>query len=446
MSETTWFGVVEGFYGRPWTAVERSELFGWMNDSGTLSTYMYAPKDDLLHRGRWRELYADAEADALRDVITLTRSKGIRFVYSIAPGLDIQYASDDDRAKLVAKVDQIVGLGCTEFAILFDDIPESLCEDDAKQFSSFAQAQAVVSNFMFEHLKANVEGVTLLFCPTTYCGRMAVPDVPGDAYLNELGGALHSDIGFVWTGPDVLSETISVESIRELATVIQRKPVIWDNIHANDYDNRRYFAGPFAGRPLELRDEVLGILTNPNCEFELNYIPIYSLGHYLAAEDEWDARADYLELLQGFKARHGFTSADADELDITLLTDCFYLPYEHGATARAFLELIGFLFANDVSDWGDRYAEFQSIVQQSSHVLDELNNISNRELLYALYGPVWMLRKEFGLVAQILEWKSKGAEGDCRSVYHHSATYRGAMSDHLQSFFYMTKDDVLNPR
>lgn len=446
MSEVTWYGVVEGFYGRPWSAVERSELFRWMNDCGTLSTYMYAPKDDLFHRGRWREMYPPAEEQALKDAIELTRSKGIRFVYSIAPGLDMRYASDADRAKLLAKVDQIVALGCTEFAILFDDIPESLSEEDAKQFSSFAEAHALISNLLFDHLKENVEGVTLLFCPTTYCGRMAEPTVSEDAYLNELGGSLRPDIGFIWTGPDVLSETISVKSIRELAAVIQRKPVIWDNIHANDYDNRRYFAGPFAGRSLELRDEVLGILTNPNCEFELNYIPIYSLGHYLASKGDWDPRADYLELLKGFKARHGFTSDDADELDITLLTDCFYLPYEHGETARHILSTIDFLFENDVVNWGERYTEFLETVKAATRVFDELNNITNRELLYALYGPIWMLRKEFGLVAQLLDWKFKGGVGDCRSVYHHSATYRGAMSDHLQNFFYMDSDDVLRPR
>ena len=75
-----------------------------------------------------------------------------------------------------------------------------------------------------------------------------MPNVSGDAYLNELGRELKAEIGFIWTGPDVVSETISVESIRELAAVIQRKPVIWDNLHANDYDNRRYFVGPYAGR------------------------------------------------------------------------------------------------------------------------------------------------------------------------------------------------------
>lgn len=38
-------GVVEGFYGRPWTTGQRKELFGKLNRWG-MDSYVYAPKDD----------------------------------------------------------------------------------------------------------------------------------------------------------------------------------------------------------------------------------------------------------------------------------------------------------------------------------------------------------------------------------------------------------------
>lgn len=445
MSEKKWFGVVEGFYGRPWIPAERCELYAWMNDTGTLTTYMYAPKDDLFHRGRWRELYPESEAAALADTIRMTKDAGIRFMYSIAPGLDMAYTSESDRAALLAKIDQIASLGCTEFAILFDDIPETLPEADASKFRSFAHAQSDVANQLYVHLRRTLDDPALLFCPTTYCARMAVPDVPGDAYLKELGTELNSEIAFLWTGPNVISETISVESIRELAAVIKRKPVIWDNIHANDYDNRRYFAGPYAGRPLELKNEVLGILTNPNCQFQLNYIPIHSLGQYLATESNWNPRDNYLRLLSNFKDLHGFTHADPESMDITLLTDSFYLPYELGDSAQQLLDTIDFLFANDISTWGDRYTDFLQTMQRYEKVLAELNNITNRELLYALYGPVWMLREELGLIQKVLEWKSNGSKGDCTTVYHLPKTYRGSITQALQKYFYLDEEGVLKP-
>ena len=53
--------------------------------------------------------------------------------------------------------------------------------------------------------------------------------------------------------------------------------MIWDNIHANDYDQKRLFLGPYKGRSTELIPRLKGVLTNPNCEFEANYVAIHTL-------------------------------------------------------------------------------------------------------------------------------------------------------------------------
>jgi protein O-GlcNAcase/histone acetyltransferase len=68
-----------------------------------------------------------------------------------------------------------------------------------------------------------------------------------------------------------------VESIEEVSKIIKRAPVIWDNIHANDYDQKRLFLGPYKGRSTELIPRLKGVLTNPNCEFEANYVAIHTL-------------------------------------------------------------------------------------------------------------------------------------------------------------------------
>lgn len=81
-------------------------------------------------------------------------------------------------------------------------------------------------------------------------------------------------------GPKVISRVISEVSIDELAEVIQRPPVIWDNLHANDYDQRRLFLGPYVGRSVELIPKLNGVLTNPNCEYGANYIPIHTLAQW----------------------------------------------------------------------------------------------------------------------------------------------------------------------
>ena len=109
-------GAIEGFYGRPWSAVERLELFEWMAAFG-LNTYLYAPKDDLKHRTLWRERYSPEEADALAGTIRDCIARGLRFIYALSPGLDIRFGSDQDRACLRARVEQMLALGCDHVAL-----------------------------------------------------------------------------------------------------------------------------------------------------------------------------------------------------------------------------------------------------------------------------------------------------------------------------------------
>lgn len=91
------------------------------------------------------------------------------------------------------------------------------------------------------------------------------------------------------SGPKVVSNEISVESIEEVTAVIKRAPVIWDNIHANDYDPQRMMLGPFKNRPVELIPKLRGILTNPNCEFELNFVAIHTLATWCHSYHGGDA-------------------------------------------------------------------------------------------------------------------------------------------------------------
>lgn len=86
-------------------------------------------------------------------------------------------------------------------------------------------------------------------------------------------------MGYVFfaAGPKVVSKDITVESIEEVSKILRRAPVIWDNIHANDYDQKRLFLGPYKGRSTELIPRLKGVLTNPNCEFESNFVAIHTL-------------------------------------------------------------------------------------------------------------------------------------------------------------------------
>ena len=77
-----------------------------------------------------------------------------------------------------------------------------------------------------------------------------------------------------------MTNRITVNSIREVSQIIQRQPVIWDNLHANDYDRSRLYLGPYDGRPTDLQQCLKGVLVNPNCEFEANFIVTHTLGQW----------------------------------------------------------------------------------------------------------------------------------------------------------------------
>ncbi len=65
-------GVIEGFYGPPWTTAERHAAFDQMAAWG-LDTYLYCPKDDLHHRAIWREPYGDADVATMAALIEARR-------------------------------------------------------------------------------------------------------------------------------------------------------------------------------------------------------------------------------------------------------------------------------------------------------------------------------------------------------------------------------------
>ncbi|XP_021925094.1 protein O-GlcNAcase isoform X2 [Zootermopsis nevadensis] len=272
--------VVEGnsyssFYGRPWTTEQRKDLFQKLKKWG-MESYLYAPKDDYKHRAYWRELYTVEEAEHLTGLISSARDNGITFYYALSPGLDITYSSTKEMTALKRKLEQVSQFGCTAYALLFDDIEPEMCEADKEVFQSFAYAQVSVSNEVFQHLGQP----HFMLCPTQYCAARATPNVQNSEYLNTLGSKLAPEIDIMWTGPKVISRLLTIESIEEITDVLRRPPVIWDNLHANDYDQKRVFLGPYSGRSPDLIPKLRGVLTNPNCEYGANFVAIHTLAQW----------------------------------------------------------------------------------------------------------------------------------------------------------------------
>jgi protein O-GlcNAcase/histone acetyltransferase len=439
-------GVIEGFYGQPWTGAERLELFGLMAACG-LDTYVYAAKDDLKHRACWRDPYAPSEARAIAVTIDACRRRAIRFVYGIGPGLDIQYSRDADLELLTARFEQMLALGCDHFALLFDDIPDVLDAADLARWGSLAMAQCHVANTIFAWTRERRPGARLIFCPTPYCGRMAAGGLGGPDYLATVGRALSPGIDMFWTGPDIVSREITVTHVQDVQAQIRRKPIIWDNLHTNDYDGRRCYCGPYSGRPPELRTAIGGLLSNPNTELPLDYVAIRTLAAFLRCDDVWDARQAYLSAVGEWHSRFAVTGPPIDLDDLVRFCDCYYLPYEEGPEAEALYALARGLLARPPAEWGDDAAEFRRRAARLRDVCVRLGELRERPLFNALSRRVWELREELDLLLRYVAALSvpTGRDAPFQSDFHRPGTYRGGLVARLQRLLVQYPDGTFGP-
>ncbi|XP_057880878.1 protein O-GlcNAcase-like isoform X4 [Melospiza georgiana] len=217
----------------------------------------------------------------MRSLIEAAHERGVEFIFAISAGQDMVFSSAGDRLLLQQKLRQVAALGCRSFALLFDDIDPCMCQADRDVFPSLAQAQASVANQVYQELG---QPSVFLFCPTEYCSSLCSPSPSQSCYLQTIGQELLPGIAVIWTGPKVVSQELSAELLEEVEAVLRRPPVIWDNLYANDYDCRRVFLGPYMGRAPGLMARLQGLLLNPNCELQANFIPIHTLGTWFGSE------------------------------------------------------------------------------------------------------------------------------------------------------------------
>jgi protein O-GlcNAcase/histone acetyltransferase len=402
-------GVVEGFYGRPWSHAERLHLLNDLAALG-LNTYFYAPKNDLRHRAIWREPYSDSEIVHLREIVESCQRHGLKFIYGLSPGLDISFSDLVERDRIKRRFAQMRELGVAHFALLFDDLPGRMGEHDRRAFQSLAAAQCDVTNAVFAWAREQSPRGRMFYCPTPYCDRMDRAELGGAGYLDEIGRLLNPEIDILWTGPEIVSERIPVESIERLSGRISRKPLIWDNLFANDYDARRLYCGPYSGRARKLRGAVRGILINPNNEFAINFVPLRTLAEFLNGDGEYQPRDAFLQSAAEWLHDFDTVTKPVTFDDLILLADCFYLPHAEGPQAIKMLSLINRLLTEPVRSWGDDWDKFCALNTRVQAMFDRLTELKNRELFDAWSRRAWALKEELLVIAAALAQKKAGRD------------------------------------
>jgi protein O-GlcNAcase/histone acetyltransferase len=318
---------------------------------------------------------------------------------------------------------------------------------DLEKWGSLAAAQAGVVNDLYRWAREQFPETSFSFCPTPYCGRMASRHLGGEGCLEVIGRELDPGIDVFWTGPEIISREITVEHAREVASVLRRKPLIWDNLHANDYDGRRFFCGPYAGRPPDLKGEVRGLLVNPNNEFWLNYVPLRTLGAFVNAGGPWNEREAYLDAMRAWLETLTAPGFEIAFEDWVRLGDCFYLPYEEGPGAKALLERARRLLGSDPKGWGKDADAFLRESARLRELCGRLANLRQRPVFHAMSRRLWDLREELDVVEKFIAFKRQlgNASRPFTSDYHLPGTFRGGFVAEWQRLLDLKPDGTFTP-
>ncbi len=283
-------GVVEGFYGQPWTPRVREMIVRRIGSWG-MNTYIYAPKNDEKHRSKWRELYSEEQTTHFVKLLETGRGSGVDIFFGISPGLDIDPLSDSDFNRLTAKLSQLMDLGYTNFVLLMDDI-----ETDVT--ASLGSNHAALTNNLNGWLKAQNTVARLLFVPTVYIGTAGTLDADEKAYLQALRD-VDSDVAFAWTGEGIFSPEIKADSVRSFKQLTEHPVWLWDNYPANDADlGLRLSLAPVAGRSAALLEELDGLLVNPMSQGIASLFALASYAELCHHPDRYDAASFGVEKLR----------------------------------------------------------------------------------------------------------------------------------------------------
>lgn len=266
-------GVVEGFYGNPYSHSDRIEQFKFYGRT-KLNTYIYGPKDDPYHRDKWRELYPEQERKRISELVTQAHQRGVRFVWAIHPGLDIKW-TEEDRKAVVRKCEDMYRLGVRSFAVFFDDIS---ADDES------ARHQAELLNYLYEHFeKTGMKIGSLILCPTQYNQAWAK-----GAYLDILGTKMNPKIEIMWTGKTVVT-MIDRETMEYVNARIRRKGYIWLNYPVTDFAVDHILLGPMRGNASDIDQLVSGFVANPMEYAEASKVGIFGVADYLWNMKAYDA-------------------------------------------------------------------------------------------------------------------------------------------------------------
>lgn len=266
-------GVVEGYYGRPWGTEGRLSLLNFMGRN-KMNCFIYGPKDDPYHHGKWREPYPENEMRDFAKLLKVAKKHDIAFYWAIHLGGSFRKGSEEDYQSLFKKLEWMYADGFRAFAVFFDDFGGSDAAFHAE----------ICNRVQREFLDKKKDCAPLIMCPNRYWGS-------GHPYQQTLGLELDERIHIMWTGGWICSD-IRARDVEKVTKDFRRPPFIWWNWPVNDYCRTKILLGRTYGlEPCE----IAGLVSNPMENCEANKLALYGVAKWCLDPENFDSHKTWEE-------------------------------------------------------------------------------------------------------------------------------------------------------
>lgn len=340
-------GIIEGFYGTPYSHADRMDLVGWEAAHG-MNIFVNAPKEDPYVRSLWRHQYPPAELAEMIGEVRLAARLGISWVPDIGPGIpeipspnvavpdrDICFSCPADLASLVSKYRPFVDAGAKTIMVSFDDtVKASSWPQDNAAYGTGDAAYGRMDADLLNRLADAFPAVTVLTVPADYSGTSST------AYLASFAAHLDRSIVVMWTGVQTVARQLNGSDAAAFDRVVGRRVVVWDNYPVNDYAGgivdhpTNLFLGPVTGRGPDLVGQIGGILANPMGEWQASKIALATLADDLANPWTYNPETSWQRSLDSFAGGSAPEVAElADNCRSSTLGQAESIVFEPDATA-----------------------------------------------------------------------------------------------------------------
>ena len=375
-------GSIEGFYGNPWSHQDRLNQIEFYGKS-KLNTYIYAPKDDVYHREKWREPYPQNEMGRMNELIETSKQNKVDFVFALSPGIDIQLTGENaeaDYQALVNKCQAMYDMGVRSFAIFFDDIANKQGTEQAN----------LLNRFNKEFIQAKGDITPLITVPTEYDTNAMSNGTELNTYTKNFSETLDPSIKVLWTGTAVVPEGIDVANAEFIKSIYGERVGIWWNYPVTDYITDKLGLGPVYGLDKGLANELDFLVMNPMEHADLSKITLSTGADYSWNTEAYDydkSFKDSITNIYGDLAPYMYTFANhstrlvagwastgrADAPEVRALMDEFIKKNAKGQDASAEIEALTTEFDNMILA-ADKLQELLP-VDQLSHCDANLNKL-----------------------------------------------------------------------